>query len=174
MKNIALSIIMILIIVSCRDNKNTSKLIDKATSIQEPNFHYKDILLDMKNATDTIQPKNIKEIFGIWKLDSIAKIGGTMADEQLIQSQIGHQLLISDSLLSLQFLNQNIKIDKPKYSLVKSSDDIRCTTWFYGYKDGRKYVTSLKAHRSYFFEIVNYHELAYYYDGRIYFFKRSL
>jgi len=174
MKNIVLLTISISVLLSCQNDKtkkNVIVVVNKTNPTEKSQFDYKDILID-KNANDTIQPGNITELFGIWKIDSIAHVGGTMQDEKLIQSQIGQELLIDESQLLFHFLNDNLKIEKPKYSLEKSIDSKGTTLWF-GYRGSRKFVSFLKADRSHYFEIVNDHQLAYYYDGRIYFFKRN-
>lgn len=174
MKNIVLFTIIISVLLSCQNDKVKKKVsivVDKTKPTEKSQFSYKDILID-KNANDTIQPKNIKELFGMWKIDSIANVGGTIQDEELIQSQVGQKLLIDESQLLFHLLNDKLKIEKPRYSLEKSTNTKGTTLWF-GYRDSRKFVTWLKADQSHFLEIVNDHELAYYYDGRIYFLKRN-
>lgn len=176
MKNIVLFIIAISVLLSCQNNKTkirTSKIVNKTTIVDESKFRYKELTIGMKDINDTVQPKNIKELYGTWKIDSIANVGGTMQNEKLIQSQIGHELIISELQLSFRFLNDDLKIDKPKYSVIKDSDSKGSTLW-HGYKESRKFVTSLEVNESYYFEIINNHELAYYYDGRIYLFKRKI
>lgn len=175
MKNIVLFAIITSALISCQNDKtkkSTTVIINKTKTTEKSKFRYKDILID-KNANDTILPKSIKELFGVWNIDSIADVGGTLQDEKLIQSQIGHELLISESQLSFYFLNDHLKINKPNYSLEKS-DNVKGTTLWFGYRGSRKFATWLKADKSHFFEIVNEHELAYYFDGRIYFFKRKV
>ncbi|PIF71662.1 hypothetical protein [Flavobacterium sp. 2] len=175
MKNIVLFTIITVLFLSCQNGKtkvSTSKIVNKTNSVDKSKFHYKNLTVDIKNTIDTIQPKNIKELFGVWSIDSIANVGGTMQDEKIIQSQIGHELLISESQLSLRFLNDSFKIDNPNYSLVKNTETKGTTLW-YGYKNSREFITSLKVDESRYFEIINNHELAYFYDGRIYLFKRK-
>lgn len=175
MKNIVLFTIITCVLLSCQNyktKKSTAVIINKTKTTEKSKFRYKDIFID-KNANDTIQPKSIKELFGAWNIDSIADVGGTLQGEKLIQSQIGHELLISESQLSFYFLNDNLKIDKPNYSLEKS-DNAKGTTLWFGYKGSRKFAKWLKADKSHYFEIVNDHELAHYFDGRIYFFKRKV
>ncbi|WPO78980.1 hypothetical protein [Flavobacterium sp. KACC 22761] len=172
MKNIIVSLMSALIFLSCGNNKKENKVLNFNKKNVDSAFHYKNLMLEIEDSSDTIQPKNLKQLLGIWVIDSIAEIGGTMQNEHLIQSQVGHHLVISDSLLTLPFLNHDIKIIKPKYSLVKDKD-AKASSLFYGYKNSREFVTSLKADEGYYFEIINYHELAYFYDGRIYFFKRK-
>jgi len=176
MKKTVLFTILISVLLSCQNNKTkTSKsvIVNKTSTIEKSKFHYKNLTIDLKNTNDTIQPNSIKEMYGVWSIDSIADVGGSMQDEELIQSQIGHELLINDSQLSFHFLDENLKIDNPKYSVEVDVGTKGSTLWR-GYKDSRKFVTSLIVNESYYFEIVNNHELAYYYDGRIYLFKRKL
>lgn len=173
MKNIALSIICIFIILSCENNKK-EKNVQRSSS-----FRYKDLTLDIKNSSDTLQPKDLKQLFGTWTIDSISEIGATMESEKLIQSQIGRNVIISESIFSFSFLNWNTKIVNPHYNFItysqKNGDNLKATSLFYGYKDTRKTVTFLTTIEkdSYYLEIINDHELVYFYDGRIYFFKKK-
>ena len=136
-------------------------------------FQYRDILEDY---IDSISSNNIKNLFGTWTITSIAQVGGTMEDEELIQSQIGHKLLFDNNALTFTFLKDTTTLTKPLYSIKyfneENGDNMRGTSLFFGYRSCRKSAIMLDVSERLYFEIIHFREITYYYDGRIYFLTR--
>lgn len=119
--------------------------------------------------------KEIHKLYGTWTITSIAEAGGTMQTEKTIQEQIGKKLIITNETFKFNFLNDNIKINTPKYEIIKlgENDNLKGTSFSCGYKTYRNYVFMLKCSESYYFELIDSNEMSYYYDGRIYFLTRK-
>jgi hypothetical protein len=137
-------------------------------------FEYRNILEDY---IDSIKIKDIKNLFGSWLITSIADVGGNVESEKLIQEQIGDKLILSNDSLVFNFLNQTRRIYNPKYSIKYVGDDdaktLQGTTLFYGYRPCRKSAIVIEISNQLFLEVITFEEMAYYYEGKIYFLSRK-
>jgi len=137
-------------------------------------FRYRDILEDY---IDTLPVQKVENLFGNWIISSIAKTGGTFQSEQKIQSQIGKRIHFNSSEFIFPFLDKKKTFKNPFYKInyldTRQETELKTTTYYYGYRSCRKRVIMLDISAAVHFEVINYNELAYFYEGRIYFLKRD-
>ena len=166
----------ILSLLACKNsNTNGETLVVKSkTGNMVEGFKYREILEDY---VDSIQPKDISGLFGLWTITSIADVGGTLQDELKIQQQVGHKLYLDSNVLIFDFLNSTLKIEKPTYNMVYKSqekgDNIKGSSYFWGYRMCRKQVTMVDCSKKLYFEVIHFAEMTYFYDGRIYFLTKD-
>jgi len=159
--------------VDTKTKTNVLRRADPADTVSDT-FRYKEIF---EGTIDTIQEKEIPGFFGIWKITAIADVGGTILEEKKIRSQIGKKLILTKDSIWKNFLNDTSFVKNPEYSLeyIKTDDDgndLRQTTYASGYRDCRKYVIFLTS-TDLQIEIIHFAEIAYYLDGRIYFYSKQ-
>lgn len=151
---------------SLTNTSQTKKTVD--------DFHYRDLL---EEYVDSIQPKEIRGLFGQWTITSIAKTGGSLQDEKTIQQQVGHKLYLDSTILKFDFINHDVRIVKPKYKILyldeEKGDNLKGTSYFEGYRMCRKQVVMLGCSKRIYFEVIHFMEMAYCYDGRIYFLTKD-
>ncbi len=198
MKNLNLIIIfLILFICSCNNNskygnvKNAEKTKPKDINIASKidkivvndnayklktlvPFRYKD--LD-ENYVESFNKEEINNLYGNWKIFDIANAGGTIETERTIRNQIGNKLILAKDKLTFDFLDNKYEIINPKIELetIENLDETIAngTTYFFGYRTERKKIYSIIIKDVGCFEIINFTELAIYYDGRIYFLQKE-
>jgi hypothetical protein len=169
--------LLFLFLFACKNStsKKEKSLADTA-KIEKftPAFQYRNLLEDY---VYSIAQKDINGLFGRWTLTPIAKTGGTLQDERTIQQQIGRKLYFDNNILKFDFLNDSSKIEIPKYEIMYWDEvkggNLKGTSYFSGYRMCRKHFMMLKCSDSIYFEVIDFQEMTYYYDGRIYFLSKD-
>ncbi len=168
-------LIIFFVLVSCHKSDEKSKEVFKKKEV----FHYREIVIDSVRDYHTYKRKyGLNCLFGKWIITSIADVGGTMINENKIQSQIGKKLVINETNFEVDFLGSIFKTKHPSYSIV-SDKGTKGTSLWYGYlSSSRDSVFNLivenEKKESYFYiELISCKEIATYYDGRIYFYAKQ-
>lgn len=143
---------------------------------QRTEFRYKEI--SESDFIDTLSNKDISDFYGVWTIEEIAKIGGSIRSEEEIQSQIGNKLTIGQDQIVLELWGENI-IKNPRYEVQvedQDSADLKGTALGWGYRPCRENLIHLvafgKEPESLYFEVIHYQELIHYFDGRLFFLRR--
>ena len=137
-------------------------------------FKYKELLEISLDSTERIE---ISSFFGSWTVTDISNVGGTFQKERTIRNQIGNKLYFSKDKFSFNLLGFNSDIVNPECHIetidIEDGPETKGTTYFFGYRPERKQIQSLVIKGAGYFEIINYAEIAVYYDGRIYFLQKD-
>lgn len=153
--------------------KSCNKTFDSNTNIvKKNNFEYRNLFEETIKAENP----NVNNFKGLWEIYSISKGQDIAYDDKETFEQIGQKLIINNDSLSFSLFNNSFLIRKPDYKILKiNSNDyvnLKTTSFFYGFRPCRDKIFNLNISDKYFFEIINYDEIAYYYYGKIYFFKK--
>jgi hypothetical protein len=136
-------------------------------------FKYKELDEGYLDYTEEIE---VSSFYGSWTLTDISEVGGTMQKEGTIRNQIGNKLLFSKNKFTFNFFGKKYEIINPE-SYIETVDvedgPNKGTTYSFGYRHDRKQIISLGIKNAEHFEIINYDELAFYFDGRIYFLHKD-
>lgn len=136
-------------------------------------FRYKNLEEEYLDSNSIIEPV---KFYGDWTITDIAKVGGTLESEREIRAQVGNRLRITKDEYSFNLFGYTNSTIHPEYRIKTfESDDnenLKGTTYWFGYRPERKKIYFLIAKGNYL-ELISYNEMAYYYDGRIYFFEKD-
>ena len=137
-------------------------------------FKYKELL---ENYLDSPEKIETSTFYGSWTITDISSVGGTIQKERTIRNQLGNKLQFSKNKCSFNFLGSKSDITYPESHIktidIEDDSEIKGTTYFFGYRPQRKQIKILVINDIGHFEIINYSEIAIYYDGRIYFLHKD-
>lgn len=137
-------------------------------------FYYRNIQEDY---LDTLSTKRVNNLFGNWIITSVAKTGSSPKNENEIKLQIGKELYFDSTNFNFDFFDSPIRVHQPTYKLnfinTLEEMNLKTTTFFYGYRPCRKNVSLLNISNKIYFEIITFTEMAYFFEGRIYFLNKK-